>query len=51
LGCLVSGVLVLAPAVALGAAPAARAGAVVYALGVGLVLAQAARILALRRRA
>jgi hypothetical protein len=51
LGCLVSGLLVLAPAVALGAASTARAGAVAFALGVGLVLAQAARILALRRRA
>jgi hypothetical protein len=51
LGCLVSGVLVLAPAVALGAPAAARAGAALFALGVGLVLAQAARVLALRRRA
>lgn len=51
LACLVSGLLVLAPAVALGAPAAARMGATLFALGVGLVLAQAARILALRRRA
>jgi hypothetical protein len=51
LACLVSGLLVLAPAVALGAPAYARAGAALFALGVGLVLAQAARVLALRRRA
>jgi hypothetical protein len=51
LACLVSGLLVMVPAVALGAATPARAGAILVALGVALVLAQALRVLALRRRA
>lgn len=51
LGCLVSGLALLAPSVALGAGTAARVGALAFACGVGLVLAQAARVLALRRRA
>lgn len=51
LGCLVSGLAVLVPSVALGAGTAARVGALGFAGGVGLVLAQAARVLALRRRA
>jgi hypothetical protein len=48
LACLLTGLAVMVPAVALGAGTAARAGAVFFALGVGLVIAQAARILRLR---
>lgn len=51
LALLVAGLLVLVPSVAFGAADIARAGAVLFALGVGLVLAQAARVLAMRSRA
>ncbi len=47
LGCLTAGLLLLIPAVALGAPSGARAGAVLFALGVGLVLAQAVRALAI----
>jgi hypothetical protein len=49
--CLVSGLALLVPSVALGAGTAARVGALAFACGVGLVLAQAVRVLALRRRA
>lgn len=51
LACLISGLVVLAPAVAQGAAGAARAGALLFALGVGLVLAQAVRAFSLGHRA
>jgi len=48
LACLLAGVTVMVPAVGLGNGPAARGGAVCFALGVGLVLAQAGRVLRLR---
>lgn len=49
LGCLSTGLLLMVPAVALGSPLAARGGAVLFAGGVALVLAQAGRILVLRR--
>jgi hypothetical protein len=48
LACLVTGVLVIVPAVAVGSAAAVTAGAAAFALGVALVLAQAGRVLSLR---
>jgi hypothetical protein len=45
---LLAGLTVMVPAVGLGAGAAARAGAAGFALGVGLVLAQAGRVLRLR---
>ena len=46
--CVLTGLAVMVPAVGLGVGTAARAGAVFFAVGVGLVIAQAARILRLR---
>jgi hypothetical protein len=48
LACLVAGLAVLVPAVGLGAGDVARVGALGFAAGVALVLAQAGRVLRLR---
>lgn len=50
LACLAGGLLLLAPAVALGGAMVARLAAAAVMLGVGLVLGQAGRVLSMRYR-